>query len=39
MYRVLVGKPEERGHLKNLGTDGWILKWISKERDGGRGRD
>jgi len=34
-YRVLVGKPEERGHLENLGTDGRILKWISKKRDGG----
>jgi hypothetical protein len=28
-YRVLVGKPEGRGHLKDPGIDGRIiLKWI-----------
>jgi hypothetical protein len=27
-YRVLVGKPEERNHLEDLGVDGRIIKWI-----------
>ena len=31
MYRVLVGKPEERNHWGDLGVDGWIiLGWISR---------
>jgi len=31
MYRVLVGKTEERDHWGNLGVDGWIiLGWISR---------
>jgi hypothetical protein len=25
VYRVLVGKPEERGHLENLGIDGMLM--------------
>jgi hypothetical protein len=30
----------ERGHLKDLGMDGWvILKWIFKQWDGGPGLD
>ena len=34
-YRVLVGKPEEKDHLENLGIDEWIiLKWIFKKLDG-----
>ena len=34
--RVLVGKPEERDHLGNLGVDVWIvLGWISRRRDVG----
>jgi len=28
-YRILVGKPEERDHLEDLGVDGRItLEWI-----------
>ena len=35
-YRVLVGKPEGKSHLEELGADGSImLKWILKKRDGG----
>jgi len=35
-YRVLVGKPEGKSYLEELGTDGSImLKWILKKRDGG----
>ena len=31
-YRVLVGKPEERARLEDLGLNGRIiLKWISKD--------
>jgi len=31
VYRVLVGKPEEKNHWRNLDVDGWIiLGWISK---------
>ena len=31
VYRVLVGKPEEREHWGDLGVDGWIiLGWISR---------
>jgi hypothetical protein len=34
-YRVLVGKPEGRGHLKNPGVDGRIiLRWIIRKGDG-----
>ena len=36
MYRVLVGKPEERNYWGDLGVDGWkILGWISKRWDVG----
>jgi hypothetical protein len=29
MYRVLVGKPEGKGHLKDQGVDGMVgLEWI-----------
>jgi hypothetical protein len=29
-YRILVGKPEKRGHWKDQDVGGWtILKWIS----------
>jgi len=36
VYRVLVGKPEGRGPLENLGVDGWIiLGWISRRWDVG----
>jgi hypothetical protein len=39
-YRVLVGRPEGRNHLKDLGIDGTIiLKWIFKKWDGGHGLD
>jgi hypothetical protein len=31
-YRILVGKAEERYHLKNVGVDGSItFKWSCKE--------
>jgi hypothetical protein len=34
--RVLVGKPDGRNHLEDVGIDGSIiLKWIFKEWDGG----
>jgi hypothetical protein len=34
-YRVLVGKPEERDYLEDIGVDGTIiLKRIFKKRDG-----
>ena len=34
--RVLVGKPEGKSHLEELGADGSImLKWILKNRGGG----
>jgi hypothetical protein len=37
-YRALVGKPEERNHLKDPGVDGRIiLKWILQQWDGGTG--
>jgi hypothetical protein len=33
--RVLVGKPEGKNHLENLGVDGrTVLKWIFKKWDG-----
>ena len=36
VYRVLVGKPEERDHWRDLGVDGWIiLGWISRRWDVG----
>ena len=32
---MLVGKPEEKNHLQNLGIDGrTVLKWIFKKWDG-----
>jgi hypothetical protein len=35
-YRVLVGKPEGKGHLENPGIDGMIiLSWIFRKWDGG----
>jgi hypothetical protein len=35
-YRVLVGRPEGRNHLRDPGIDGRIiLKWIFKTWDGG----
>jgi hypothetical protein len=35
-YRVLVGKPEGRNHLKDPGVDGRvILKWIFERLGGG----
>jgi hypothetical protein len=34
-YRVLVGKPEGKDHLEDLGEDGRIIvKYISKKWDG-----
>ena len=36
VYRVLLGKPEERNHWGDLGVDGWIiLGWISRRWDVG----
>ena len=36
VYRVLVGKPEERDHWGDLDVDGWIiLVWISRRWDVG----
>jgi len=36
VYRVLVGKPEERDHWGDLGVDGCvILGWISRRWDVG----
>jgi hypothetical protein len=37
-YRGLVGKPEGRGHLENLGLDGTLI-CQSDVRIGGRGLD
>jgi hypothetical protein len=35
MCKILVGKPEGRNHLEDLGVDGRIiLKWILKNRLG-----
>jgi hypothetical protein len=32
VYRVLVGKPEEKNHLEHLGVDGKIiLRWIFRK--------
>jgi len=32
VYRLLVGKPEERDHLEDPGVDGrTLLKWIFKK--------
>ena len=36
VYRILVGKPEGKRPLGNLGVDGWIiLGWISRRWDMG----
>jgi len=36
VYRVLVGKPEGKNHLKELGVDGrLILRWIFRKLDVG----
>ena len=36
VYRVLVGKPEGKRTLGDLGVDGWIiLGWISRRWDVG----
>jgi len=36
VYGVLVGNPEEKDHLENLGVDGRIiLRWIFRKRDVG----
>jgi len=36
VYRVLVGKPEGKRPLGDLGVDGWvILGWISRRWDVG----
>jgi hypothetical protein len=35
-YRILVGRPEGRNHLKDTDVEGRIiLKWIFKKWDGG----
>ena len=34
-YRVVVGKPEGKRQLGDLGVDGWILGWISGRWDVG----
>jgi hypothetical protein len=35
-YRILVGRPEGRNHLKDPGVEGSIiLNWIFKKWDGG----
>jgi hypothetical protein len=34
-YRVLVGKPERKRPLGDLGIGGWKLGWISKRWDVG----
>jgi hypothetical protein len=34
--KILVGKPEKRAHLDNLGTGGRILKWLYREPIGWR---
>jgi hypothetical protein len=35
-YTILVGKPERRDHVEDLGIDGRIiLKWIFETWDGG----
>jgi len=40
VYRVLVGKPEGKNRLEDLGVDGMIvLKWIFMKWDGGHGLD
>ena len=35
VYRILVGKPEEKSHWGDIGVDGWILGWISWRWDVG----
>ena len=40
VYRVLVGKPEGRNHLEDLGVDGRrILKWFFRKWKVGHGLD
>jgi hypothetical protein len=39
-FRVLVGKPEGKNQLEDIGVDGRIiLRWIFKKLDGGHGLD
>jgi hypothetical protein len=34
-YRILVGRPEGRDHLEDIGVDGKVIaKWIFKKWDG-----
>ena len=35
VFRVLVGKPEGKNHLRDPGVDGRILRWIFRKRDVG----
>ena len=35
VYSVLVGKPEGKRPLGDLGVDGWLLGWISRRWDVG----
>jgi hypothetical protein len=37
-HRVVVGKPEGKNHLEDIGADGKILKGIFKNYDDERGR-
>jgi hypothetical protein len=38
VYRILVGRPEERNHLEDPGINGIIIsKWVFKSWEGGGG--
>jgi hypothetical protein len=40
VYRILVGKPEEKDHLEDVGVDRKImLRWIYRQWDGGQRLD